>query len=389
MYINKAKARSFIESLIKHADITINGNRGWDITVNDERFFTKVLNEQELGFGESYMDGWWDCPHIDQMIDRLMRARIHEKIDPNISFYLQCLLHKLVNFQTIQRSKQVAYQHYDLGNPLYEKMLDSRMNYSCGYWKHADNLDKAQEDKLELLCRKLHLKPGMTLLDIGCGWGAMAYHAAKYHGAKVLGVTISKEQKIIADERCRGLPVTIKLEDYRHVTGTFDRIVSIGMFEHVGQKNYATYMNQVRRNLSDDGIFVLHTIGSNERTLRGNRWITKYIFPNSALPSPMQIAKSFERRFVMEDWHNFGADYDFTLMAWHHNFIENWDTLKHQYDERFFRMWNYYLLSCAGGFRARELQLWQIVLTKYGIPGGYQYEPLTTEEALAVNTHTC
>ncbi|MDH7528362.1 MAG: cyclopropane fatty acyl phospholipid synthase, partial [Ignavibacteria bacterium] len=250
-------------------------------------------------------------------------------------------------------------------------MLDKRMNYSCAYWKDATNLDEAQENKLELICKKLYLKPGMRVLDIGCGWGAFAKYAAEKYGVEVVGITVSKEQLKLAKELCDGLPVEIRLQDYREVNEKFDRIVSIGMFEHVGYKNYREYFKIAAKNLKDDGIFLLHTIGSNISTKSTDAWTHKYIFPNGMLPSLAQISKTVENLFVIEDVHNFGADYDKTLMAWYNNFKNNWHKLKDKYGERFYRMWEYFLLSCAGAFRARKNQLWQIVLSKKGILGGY------------------
>ena len=247
-------------------------------------------------------------------------------------------------------------------------MLDKHMIYSCAYWQNAATLDDAQEQKLDLICKKLYLKPGMTLLDIGCGWGGLARYAAQHYGVVVTGITISQEQARYAQERNGGLPITILLKDYRDLTDTFDRVVSVGMFEHVGSKNYTEFMQVVDRCLADDGLFLLHTIGGNSSTESCDPWMNKYIFPNSMLPSMAQISSALENIFVMEDWHNFGPYYDTTLMAWHKNFVDNRESIKQQshYDERFYRMWRYYLLSCAGLFRAREAQLWQLVLSKKG-----------------------
>jgi cyclopropane-fatty-acyl-phospholipid synthase len=251
-------------------------------------------------------------------------------------------------------------------------MLDTRMIYSCGYWAEAETLEQAQEHKLDLVCRKLGLQPGMRVLDIGCGWGGAARFMAERYQVEVVGCTISAEQARLAREDCRDLSVQILLQDYRTLSGSFDRIFSIGMFEHVGHKNYRTYMETVARLLKDDGLFLLHSIGSNKTSIVVDPWIERYIFPNGMLPSARQITRASEGLFILEDWHNFGADYDKTLMAWHANFISAWPQLKHAYDQRFFRMWTYYLLSCAGGFRARDNQLWQVVFAKNGVPGGYR-----------------
>ena len=244
------------------------------------------------------------------------------------------------------------------------------MQYSCGYWKDAETLETAQEAKLDLICRKLALEPGMTLLDIGCGWGGMAEFAARRYGVSVVGITISKEQQQLASERCKGLDVDIRLQDYRDLRQQFDRVVSVGMFEHVGPRNYDTFFRIVKKVIAEDGLFLLHTIGSLQTNLHTNAWIEKYIFPNGCLPSMLQIAQSIEGLFVAEDWHNFGPDYDQTLMAWERRFRASWPALEENYSETFYRMFRYYLLSCAGGFRARGIQLWQILLSPNGVPGG-------------------
>jgi cyclopropane-fatty-acyl-phospholipid synthase len=279
---------------------------------------------------------------------------------------LYVLKTKLFNRQTKSRATQVGEQHYDLGNELYRAMLDKRLNYTCAYWENAVTLDQAQEAKLDMVCKKIDLKPGMTVLELGCGWGSFAKYAAEKYGAQVTGINISKEQVKLGKELCKGLPVELRLQDYREVSGQYDAVISIGILEHVGYKNYRIYMDVVDRCLKDNGIAFIHTIGSNSSTTYTNRWTNKYIFPNSMLPSIAQIAKSMEGIFVMEDWHNIGPDYDKTLMAWYQNFDDAWAELKDKYNERFYRMWRFYLLSSAGGFRSRHQQVWQIVMTKTG-----------------------
>lgn len=362
-----------VDKLLNYAGIEINGPNPWDIQILDDRFYNRVMSDPSLGLGESYMDGWWDCARIDEMISRLCKANLEQHLKQSPREFLTLFLHRILNYQTKFRSKEVAEKHYNIGNSFYEQMLGPSMNYSCGYWKGASNLDEAERGKMELICRKLMLKPGLTLLDIGCGWGSLAKYAAANYGVKVVGITISEPQAEFAKKLCQGLPVTILQQDYRDLPPQkFDRIVSVGMFEHVGYKNYKEFMEVVYRHLSDEGIFLLHTIGANVTSHYGDRWINKYIFPNGMLPSIVQISTAMEPLFVMEDWHNFGADYDKTLMEWYKRFNGNWEGLKDQFDERFRRMWNYYLLTCAGGFRARRLQLWQVVMTKYGLPGGFQ-----------------
>ncbi len=367
-------AKSIINELLQQADITINGNKPGDIQVHREEFYGRVLNTYSLGLGEAYMDGWWDCDALDVFFYKLLRASIQEKAKKNLQWTLKILFAKIINLQTKKRALEVGKKHYDIGNDLFKAMLDKNMNYTCGYWKDATNLDDAQIAKMDLTCRKLHLKPGMRMLDIGCGWGALAKYAAENYGVEVVGITISMKQYEYAKQNCLNLPIEIRYQDYRDVSENFDRIVSLGMFEHVGHLNYRTYMETVHRCLSDDGLFLLHTIGTNVSATKADPWISKYIFPNGMLPSIAQIGKAYERLFVMEDWHNFGVYYDKTLMSWNHNFNQHWDTLKSEYDERFYRMWNYYLLISAAGFRARLMQLWQIVFSKKGVLGGYQAE---------------
>jgi cyclopropane-fatty-acyl-phospholipid synthase len=369
--ITTKKLHDRIEHLLSLADVAVNGRGPWDIRVHNDNFYHTVMQCGSLGLGESYMAGWWDVPQVDEFICRVLKANLQNKVISvwDFLYYLQALL---MNQQCVKRSYTVGEKHYDIGNDLYERMLDKRMIYSCAFWKNAATLDKAQEAKLDMVCRKLELKPGMRILDIGCGWGGMAQFAAKNYGVEIVGITISREQLALARQRCAGLPVEIRLQDYRTLDEPFDRILSLGMFEHVGYKNYRVYMEKVSCLLKEDGLFLLHTIGSNTSQKTTDSWIQKYIFPNSMLPSAKQIAAAIEGLFVLEDWHAFGADYDKTLMCWYDNFQSNWHDLKKKYDERFFRMWKYYLLSCAGSFRARNNQLWQIVLSPQGIPGGYR-----------------
>jgi cyclopropane-fatty-acyl-phospholipid synthase len=361
--------------LLAQADVRINGSRPWDIRVHHPDTVPRILAKGSLGLGESYMDGWWDCEQIDEFIARVLRARLDEKVR-SAGLLLAALKARLMNLQSERRAWQVGREHYDLGNELFERMLDPYMAYSCGYWAQATDLAAAQEAKLDLVCRKLGLKPGMRLLDIGCGWGSLMRFAAEHYGVTCVGLTVSKQQALWGAQKAGGLPLRFELTDYRlfNPDGAqrFDRVASIGMFEHVGHKNYATYFEVARRSLAEDGLFLLHTIGKNRSGTLVDPWIEKYIFPNGSLPSVMEIAAACEDRFIVEDWHNFGADYDRTLMAWHERFEAAWPELRGRYTERFYRMWRYYLLSCAGTFRARDNQLWQVVLSPRGVAGGYR-----------------
>ena len=356
-----------VRDLLQQAGIDINGPNPWDIQVHDLRFYRRVVCDRNLGLGEAYMDGWWDCARIDEMICRLLRGGLEEKVRRNLGYLVRLLPAILFNLQSRARARIIARRHYDLGNDLFSAFLDSYRQYSCGYFQDTDQLDQAQQNKLDLIGRKLNLTATDHLLDIGCGWGGLARYAAERFGCTVTAVNISREQLRFARQFCRDLPVRFQDRDYRSIQGRFDKIVSVGMFEHVGRKNYRTYMKVVRRCLKDDGIFLLHTIGGNTSHTGCDPWITRYIFPNGMLPSTAQIARAAEGLFVIEDWHNLGSHYDRTLMVWNENFQKAWPALSGKYDERFKRMWEYYLRSCAGAFRARDIQVWQVVLTPFGV----------------------
>jgi cyclopropane-fatty-acyl-phospholipid synthase len=360
-----------IEFLLALADVKIEGDRPWDIHVYNDRFYTRVLAEGSLGLGEAYVDGWWNCERLDEFFCKILTAELESRVR-SWTLFRDSLKARLLNLQTPSRAYRSGQFHYDIGNDLYQNMLDGRLIYTAGYWRDASSLDEAQENKLELIGRKLHLQPGMRVLDIGCGWGGTAKFLAERYNVEVVGITVAREQARLGKELCMGLPVEIRLEDYRSLHETFDRILSLGMFEHVGYKNYSTFMRIVRKCLKDDGIFVLRTIGGNQPVTTTDPWIARYIFPNGMLPSPSQIGTAIEGIFVLEGWENFGPDYDKTLMHWFKTFHENWERISDKYGERFYRIWKYYLLACAGAFRARKNQLWEIILSPQGVPNGYR-----------------
>ena len=364
------KFETRINNLLADVDVNIGGDRAWDIQVHDDRFFQRILAQGSLGLGESYMEGWWDVATLDQFFNKLLSTDIERRVKTRV--YLWAALQaKFFNLQNIRRAFHVGEQHYDMGNDLFECMLDKRLTYTCGYWKGATNLDQAQENKLDLVCRKIGLQENQRVLDIGCGWGSFIKFAAERYGAQAVGVTVSKEQADYARYDCAGLSVDVRLQDYRELNEKFDHIVSLGMFEHVGPKNYKTYMQVASRCLKNDGFFLLHTIGSNYTRHSPDPWFNKYIFPNGVIPSINDITMAFDNEFILEDYHSFGADYDKTLMAWFDNFENGWKHLGKKYGEQHYKIWKYYLLSCAGAFRARNLQLWQFVLSKQGVEGGY------------------
>jgi len=368
-----------VKDLAASAGIRLNGNRPWDIRVQDPAFYGRVLSAGSLGLGESYMDQQWDATELDETFTRLLRHGVEDRLHGAAGLALRfrvlmaVLRARLLNLQTPKRASQVGEQHYDVGNDLYEAMLDPTMSYSCGYWADAEDLESAQRAKLDLICRKLELEPGERLLDIGCGWGGLAEHAARHYGVQVLGPTISREQARLARQRCAGLPVEIRLQDYRELDGRFDKIASVGMFEHVGRKNDSAFFDAAARLLRADGLFLLHTIGASAVDPVNDPWIDRYIFPNGELPNAERLTNGTQSRFVLEDWHAFGPDYDRTLMAWWANLERAWPALAEAgYDERFRRMWKYYLHCSAGFFRSRRGHLWQLVLSPPARSGSYR-----------------
>lgn len=367
---SESSPRAIVEEALAMGDIQINGDRPWDIQVYDDRFYQQVLREDALGLGESYMEEWWDVAELDTFFFRLLQIDFG---DLRMSWKRKwtVLKDRFLNRQSKDRALLSGEHHYDRGNDLFKVMLDPEMNYTCAYWKEADHLAEAQEAKLDLVCRKIDLQPGDRVLDIGCGYGSFMKHAAENYGAEAVGVTVSEEQVALGRELCEGLPVEFRRMDYRDVTGTFDHVVSIGMFEHVGPKNYRTFFEKVDECLKEDGLLLLHTIGNRFSDRTTDPFTEKYIFPNGVIPSVKQIGDATERLLVMEDWHNFGQDYDPTLMAWSENFEEGWDQLRSRYGDTFYRMWQYFLQSSAASFRVRKMQLWQIVFSKDGVPGGY------------------
>ena len=364
-----------LAALLARADIALNGSRPFDLQLHRPGAAARILAQGSLGLGEAYMDGDWDCEQLDGLIQRLLAARLQNAVHPPV-LALARLRARLFNLQSRARAWVVGRAHYDLGNDFFAAMLGEPMAYSCAYWTGADTLDAAQNAKLELVCQKLGLRPGMRLLDIGCGWGSLLRHAAEHHGVQCEGLTISQAQAEWTQQRCQGLPVTVKLADYRSFEvapgARFDRVASIGMFEHVGNKNYPAFFDVARRALKPDGLMLLHTIGKTRHHEATDPWIDRYIFPNGQLPTLGQITDCVDAAWVTEDVHNFGADYDRTLLAWHAQFRQHWPRFAARYGDRFRRMWRYYLLSCAGAFRARAVQLWQVVLSPTGVPGGYR-----------------
>jgi len=364
--LDDRRAGDLFHDVLTAAGVEINGDAPWDLQVHDDRLYSRVMREGTLGFGDAYVEGWWDAPALDQFLERMIRGRIDREIRDNWVLLAHAVRARLLNLQAVTRAFEIAERHYDLGNDLYEAMLDRRMVYTCAYWNGARNLDAAQEAKLDLVCRKLGLRPGSRVLELGCGWGGFASFAAERYGAKVVGLTVSREQVTWAQERYGHLDVDIRLEDYRHATGSYDAVVSIGLMEHVGPKNYRQYMELVERCLAPDGVAFVHTIGGNRVRGQIDPWFHKHIFPNAVLPSLSQMTAAMEDLLVPEDVHNIGEHYDPTLMAWWENFDAAWPQLRMRYGEPLYRTWKYYLMMSAAAFRARYLHLFQIVMTREG-----------------------
>ncbi|MEX0709540.1 MAG: cyclopropane fatty acyl phospholipid synthase [Woeseia sp.] len=368
-------AKSKVAELLRSADVEINGGRPWDLQVHDERLYQRVLAEGTIGAGESYMDGWWDAEQLDEFFTRVLRIRFDRQIRTS-SMLLQVVLSRVGNYQNRRRSQRVATRHYDISNRLYEAMLGPTMQYTCAYYGPEGDemtLDQAQRAKLALIARKLHLEQGMRVLELGGGFGELSRYLAAEHGCEVVNYNISRQQVEYARRLCEGLPVDIRHEDYREAASlkeSFDRVVSIGLMEHVGTRNYRGFFKLARSRLKTGGLALVHTIGGNKSRSVADPWITRYIFPGGVIPSEAWLTRAKEDLFVLEDWHNFGPDYDRTLMAWEANFVDAWPQLEEQedLDARFYRMWRYYLLSSAGAFRSRGLNLWQMVLSQGDVP---------------------
>ncbi len=356
--------KKVLEEYFNKLGIDLNDNNL--IEINNDDFYRIVLNKGFLGLAESYISGLWNSKNLDVFLYNILLNQLDRKTPVSLEIIASKIFAKVFNLQSVSRAFEVGEHHYDIGNDLYKLMLDKELNYSCAYWKDAETLDQAQENKLDLICRKLELEKGMKVLDIGCGWGSFARHACRNYGVEVEGYTVSIEQKKLADELNKGLPIQIHLQDYREISDKYDRVVAIGMLEHVGYKNYDTFFKKVADSLNQDGLALIHTIGNNYSQTSGNVFINKYIFPNCMAPSVNQISKAVENILLIEDLHNFGPDYDLTCMAWYKNFAANWDKIKEQYTEEFKRMWEFYLLAACANFRARDAQLWQFVFSKPG-----------------------
>lgn len=374
-------AESFVRKILDESDIEVNGPSPCDIQIHDTRFYNRLMSEGSLGLGESYMDGWWEVKDLEEFLYRILVWRHKRFNSPMLRWARMWFDVKrfLFNLQTPLRSKEVIDVHYDLPPDLYQDMLGETMAYSCAYWKDANSLDQAQRNKLDLICRKLELQPSDRVLDLGCGFGSFSRFAAENYGCSIVAVTLSANQAAYAREFCKDFPVDIHVTDYRNVDQysdgrKFNKVASIAMFEAIGRKNFRSHMEIIDKVLPESGIWLLHTIGDN--ICSSDPWLEKYIFPNGELPTVGQISKSVLGLFDMEDFHNFGLDYQRTLAEWEVNFRKRWEGIRERnvklYTERFFRMWIYYLNCCQAAFRSRNMLLWQLVMSKAYFSQGYQ-----------------
>ena len=386
MGTSSVTSRAIIEGFLSEADITVNGRQAWDLQVHEQAFFDRVLSEGALGLGESYMEGWWDVDDLFAFFVRLLSCpAVQDRKNVGWRTALVLLKAKLLNLQTRQQARAMADHHYNLSNELFEQMLGSSLAYSCGYWDNAESLDAAQSSKYDLVCRKLDLQRGERLLDIGCGWGGFAKHAAENYGVEVVGISVANEQIRYARDLCRNLPVEFVECDYRELdqagySGSFDKVASIGMIEHVGASNYRIMCKNVFAALRPHGLFLLHSIGSATSERAGDTWLTTYIFPGAVAPSMRQLSEATEVFFVLHDVQNIGVNYAPTLRAWYENFDAYWKSLTPEKpkpkvwgsEETFYRMWRYYLLSCAANFSVGGSQVWQLVYAKGHLSSGYR-----------------
>ncbi len=370
----QALAERIITGVLEKADVRIGGDRPWDIAVHDKRFFMRAVRGT-MGVGESYMDGDWDAGSLIEFFRRTMGAGLQAHPLLRLNRLAKEIQARFRNLQTRDRSRAVAEEHYDLDHRMYSLFLGPWNQYTCCFFDGTRDLEQAEVCKLEMICDKLEIEAGDRVLDIGCGWGGFAKYAASTRGCKVIGISLSDEQIDYARSYTAGLPVEIHRLDYRDLPssslGPFDKILICGMIEHVGYKNYRQLMQVVHTVLKDDGLFLLHTIGNRHNTVVVEPWTEKYIFRNSMAPSMRQLAKAAEELFVIEDWENYGHYYVPTLQAWHDNFNRNWDRIRalegpRPFDERFRRMWNFYLMSSRAAFEVEDLHLWHLVMTRYG-----------------------
>ncbi len=344
------------------------------VRITDPAVVRRMVLNPELAVGEAYMEGTLTIDEDDLYTFMEIAQKNLGRRGPVLwqrpLFALRRAGRRLAQFNPVSRARRNVAHHYDLSGELYDLFLDEDRQYSCAYWRHADDtLEQAQAHKKALIARKLLLKPGMKVLDIGCGWGGLALTLAKKHDVEVLGITLSTEQHKVATQRAQqaGLQdrVSFRLMDYRDVEGRFDRIVSVGMFEHVGVPHYGIFFRRIEELLHEDGVALLHTIGRMEEPSNTSPWLAKYIFPGGYTPALSEVMAIIEKQDLfttdIEVWR---LHYAKTLHEWHRRFMANIEKARALYDDRFCRMWRYYLVSAEQSFRFYRQVVFQIQLAR-------------------------
>ena len=344
------------------------------IKLLDKKLHYKLLINPDLYFGEAYTDGSLKIENAD--ISEFLDIALMN-IGRNEFNYLSYLMNKLrgsyrylTNFNFIKKSKMNVSHHYDISDDLYDLFLDPKRQYSCAYFKNEnDDLETAQNNKIQHIIKKLNIKKDQKVLDIGCGWGGLALEIARKTDCEVTGITLSENQLKYATQKAKELnldnQVKFKLIDYRELNEKFDRIVSVGMFEHVGRKFYKKFFKQVERLLKDDGVSLIHTIGSVMPPRDPHPWITKYIFPGGYTPSLSEVTKPVEKAgLVVSDIEVLKLHYSYTLKNWKLNCLKNKEKIIKMFDEKFFRMWEFYLAGCEMAFKWGDQVVYQFQLTK-------------------------
>ncbi len=354
------------------------------VKILDKKLHLKLLLHPDLYFGEAYTNGDVKIENgsLSDFLDLALMNFGRKEL--NIYSYL---LNKfrgsyryLTNFNFIKKSKMNVSHHYDISDDLYNLFLDPKRQYSCAYFKSEnDSLETAQNNKIQHIIKKLNIKPNQKVLDIGCGWGSLAIDIAKSTNCEVTGITLSENQLNFCNKKVKELnlenQVNFKLMDYRELNEKFDRIVSVGMFEHVGRKFYKKFFSQIDKLLNDDGVCLTHTIGSVNPPRDPHPWITKYIFPGGYTPSLSEVTGPIEKAgLIVTDIEVLRMHYSHTLRNWRENCIKNKDKIIEMFDERFFRMWEFYLAGCEMAFKWGDQVVYQFQLTK-----NYTSTPVTRD----------
>ena len=344
------------------------------VKILDKKLHYKLLFRPDLYFGEAYSDGSIIIQNgsLTDFLDIALmnRGRGELNLFSKLINKLNGSYRYLTNFNFIKKSKMNVSHHYDLSDNLYNLFLDPKKQYSCGYFESKnDTLESAQNNKIRHIIKKLNIQPNQKILDIGCGWGSLAIDIAKYTNCEVMGITLSENQFNYCVKKAKELnlenQVTFKLIDYRQLDEKFDRIVSVGMFEHVGRKFYKIFFNQIEKLLNDDGVSLIHTIGSVNPPRDPHPWITKYIFPGGYTPSLSEVVTPVENAgLIISDIEVLKLHYSYTLRHWKENCIMNKEQIIKMFDEKFFRMWEFYLASCESAFKWGDQVVYQFQLTK-------------------------